>query len=66
MIHSAKSNIEKWGFVNSGNQVVVRSGGENGFAVIELFDTESGKLRKKVMVSEIENGQPSWAAEFTD
>ena len=66
VIRSEKSNIERWGFIDSGNLIVVRSRGDLGPAVFELFDVATGALRNKVVVSDIKEGQPSWAADFAD
>ena len=49
-----------------GNQVVVRSRDDHGSSVLELFDTAMGILRDRVLASEVQKGQPSWAGGFTE
>ena len=66
VIHCENPNIERWGFIDSGNHVVVRSRIDNQPAVLELFDTLSGVRVDKVSVPENRKGIPAWAAGFTD
>ncbi len=48
------------------SEIVVRSRGDLGPAVFELFDVATGALPNKVVLSDIKNGQPLWAADFAD
>ncbi len=66
VIRSEKPNIERWGFIDSGNLIVVKSRGDRGPAVFELFDTATGALRNKIMATDIRKGQPSWTTDFAD
>lgn len=66
VIHCENPNIERWGFIDSGNHVVVRSRIGSRPAVIELFDTASGVRVDKVLVPEHRKGIPAWASGFVD
>ncbi|SHK47135.1 hypothetical protein SAMN02745181_3868 [Rubritalea squalenifaciens DSM 18772] len=59
-------NVEKFKFVKNKSQVVVKSRGNHGPAVVELFDSLSGVRRARVMAYEISNGQPDWAVGMAD
>ena len=63
-IRSEKPNIERWGFIDSGNLVVVKSKGEDGLTIYELFDTATGELRDKAVSSENNDSLPIWAVDF--
>jgi len=65
-IRSAKSNIQRWGFIDSGRLIVVKSSGEEGLAVFELFNVATGVLCDKVLAHNINKERPFWAAQFTD
>ena len=66
LMHSEKPNIERWGFIDSGNMVVVKSKSEDGSVIYELFDTATGK-RKDKAASSVNNGHlPRWAADFIE
>ena len=48
VIRSEKPNIERWGFIDSGRHIVVKSRGDDGPAIIELFDTATCMRVSKV------------------
>jgi len=64
-IQSEKPNIERWGFIDSGDYVVVKSVGKTGPAILELFETATCKRVDKLMMSGEKNQLPAWATEFT-
>ena len=66
IIHCENPNIERWGFIDSGSHVVVRSRTEHQPAVLELFDTASGVRVSRVLVLEHKKSNPAWASGFTD
>ncbi len=66
LIRSEKPNIERWGFIDSGNLVVVKSRGEDDSKVYELFDTATGELRDKAVGSEGNDNLPIWAVGFIE
>ena len=39
VVRSEKPNIERWGFIDSGSHIVVRSRGDEDLVILELFDT---------------------------
>ncbi|MEM7143923.1 MAG: hypothetical protein AAF591_02230 [Verrucomicrobiota bacterium] len=65
-IKTALPNVEQWGFVSNGNQVVVKSRANHGPASVELFDSQTGTLQDKILAYAIQNGQPAWAADYAD
>ena len=65
-IHTAAPNIERYVFVNGGNQIVVKSRGNHGPATVQLPDVRTGVLRDKVLAYAIKGGQPSWARGMED
>ena len=64
LIRTELPNVERWEIINRNTEIVIKSRGERGPAAIELFDTQSGILKGKVMEYAIHNGQPSWASGF--
>jgi hypothetical protein len=66
VIRSEKPNIERWGFIDSGNLVVVKSRGEDGVTIFELFDTATGALRDKAISSDNSDRLPIWAVDFIE
>lgn len=66
VIRSSQPNIERWGFIDSGNRVVVRSRGKDGLSALELFDTATGARVEKVLASEVREGKPSWAVDYAN
>lgn len=66
LIKSEKPDIERWGFVDSGNLVVVKSRGEDGSTIYELFDTVTGELRDKAVGAEDKESLPIWAVDFIE
>ncbi len=64
VIRSEQRNIERWGFINSGNHMVVRSRGVEGPAIIELFETATCTRVDKLVMSSEQKRSPEWAADF--
>jgi hypothetical protein len=56
--------VERWEVINRNTEIVIKSRGDRGPAAVELFDTQSGILKSKVMEYAIHNGQPGWASGF--
>jgi hypothetical protein len=65
-LRTASPNVETHQFTSGQSQMVVKSRGNHGPATVELFDTQTGVLRDKVLAFAIENGQPSWARGMQD
>lgn len=67
VVHSAKPYIERWGFIDSGNYIVVRSRDNEDATAIELFDTATG-ARSSTLMMPIDNHKqsPAWAADFLE
>ena len=63
-VRSEKPNIERWGFIDSGNHIVVRSRTDEGPAIIELFDTSTCTKVDKLVMSSDQKRSPAWAAYF--
>lgn len=58
----ARPVVEKMMFVKEGRQLIVRSRGAEGPAVLELFDSRSGVRRAVIGENEVFHGRPAWAA----
>jgi hypothetical protein len=64
LIRTELPNVEKWEIINRNMDIVIKSRGDRGPAVVEMFDTQTGILKSKVMEYGIHSGQPAWAAGF--
>lgn len=64
--HTAMMNVERFKFINSSRQIVVKSRGNHGPATVEMFDTATGQLRDKVLAFAIRKSGVSWAYGFED
>ena len=64
--HTAMMNVERYKFINSSRQIVVKSRGNHGPATVEMFDTNTGRLRDKVLAFAIRKSGVSWAYGFED
>jgi len=65
VIRSENPDIQQWGFIDSGNLVVVKSQDKSGQKVFELFDTATGTRRDKVVMSGAQK-IPPWAKTLTE
>jgi hypothetical protein len=61
LIRTGLPKVERWEIINRNTEIVIKSRGDRGPAAIELFDTQSGILKAKVMEDAIHNGRPEWA-----
>lgn len=67
VLRTAAPNIEAADFIGRGqSQIAIKSRGAHGPATCELFDTQTGQLRDKVMAFAIRNGQPAWASRYAE
>jgi hypothetical protein len=66
LIRTQLPNVEEWKIINANTEIVVKSRGDRGPAVVERFDTQSGILKDRVMAYAIHSGQPEWALGFED
>ena len=64
LIRTELPNVERWEIINNNMEIVIKSRGERGPAAVEVFDTQSGILKGRVMEYAIHNGQPAWASGF--
>jgi hypothetical protein len=64
LIRTDLPNVEKWEVVNRNTEIIIKSRGDRGPAAVELFDTQSGILKAKVMEDAIADGYPHWASGF--
>jgi hypothetical protein len=64
LIRTDLPNVERWEIVNRNTEIIIKSRGDGGPAAVELFDTQSGILKAKVMEYAIIDGQPQWASGF--
>ena len=64
LIRTDLPNVERWEIVNRNTEIIIKSRGDRGPAAVELFDTQSGILKAKVMEYAITDGQPQWASGF--
>lgn len=65
-VRTSMPTVVDWKFADKQRQVIVKSRGKQGGAVVELFNTRTGTLQDKVMASEISKGRESWAKGFED
>jgi len=63
---TAMANVERWSFTNGTSQIIVKSRGNHGPAMVELFDTATGTLRDKVLASAIRRSNVRWARGYED
>ena len=61
-VAAARPVVERTMFVKEGRQVIVRSRGAEGPALLELFDSRSGVRRAVIGENEVFHGRPAWAA----
>lgn len=66
VIHSEKPNIERWGFIDSGNHIVVRSRAGQQPVVLELFNTATGVRVDRMLLPEFRKVNKAWASGFVD
>ena len=66
VLKTALPNIEETKFIVEQEQIVVKSRGNHGPAMVELFQTSNGAALGAVKAFEIKNGQPAWAAGMGD
>lgn len=59
-------NVENWKFVNGRHQIIVKSRGNHGPAMVEKFNTAGGVLVDKVMAAAIQKSGATWARCFED
>lgn len=60
--HTDGLQVQEARFINGQKQLVVKSRGRHGPAVVQLFDTRTGAEQDAVLAHEIREGQPAWAA----
>lgn len=63
---TALPNVETWRLTRGDSQIIVKSRGNHGPAMVELFDTTTGMLQDKVMASAILRSGAIWAYGFED
>ena len=63
---TALPNVETWRLTRGDSQIIVKSRGNHGPAMVELFDTTTGMLQDKVMASAILRSGATWAYGFED
>jgi hypothetical protein len=66
LIRTQLPNVEAWKVISRNTEIVIKSRGDYGPAAVELFDTQTGVLKGRVMAYVIQNGQPEWAQGFED
>lgn len=59
---TASPNVEEAKFITGQQEIVVKSRRNHGPATVQLFDTQSGSEKGRVMAYEIRGGKPAWAA----
>jgi hypothetical protein len=66
LIRTELPKVENWQLVSDNKEIVIKSRGARGLAVVERFDTRTGIRKDKIMAVDIENGQPEWAQGFEE
>ena len=66
LIRPQFSKVENWKLIDGNTEIVIKSRGGRGPAVVEGFDTTTGILKEKIPASEIQNGKPEWAEGFEE
>ncbi len=64
-LSSAKPNVEETRWYSEQEQIVIKSRGNHGPAVVELFSSRSGRRLGSVMAYEAANG-PNWARSMAE
>ena len=67
-VRSGRGSIERWGFIDDGEYIAVRSEDRNGRTLLELFETNSCKRVDEVEWPDSESGAspPEWASSLFD
>ncbi len=58
--------VEDWEFIDGGSGLVTVSRARHGAALVELFDTATGRRKAGIKAYEIRNGRPAWAAHYAE
>ena len=66
LIRTQLPNVEKWELISGNTEIVIKSRGDRGPAMVELFDTKIGVLKNKIMAFAIQKDQPEWAQGFEE
>jgi hypothetical protein len=67
VVHPKLPKVEQWKLVENGNAIVVKSRAQpEGLAAVELFDTNTGALKERLMSYAFYTGRPTWAEGFQD
>jgi hypothetical protein len=67
VVHPKLPRVEQWKLVENGNAIVVKSRERpESFAAVELFDTNTGALKERLMTYAFYTGRPAWAEGFED
>ncbi|HEY5704535.1 MAG TPA: hypothetical protein VIS96_03060 [Terrimicrobiaceae bacterium] len=64
LIRTQYPNVQDWELINDNREIVVKSRGDHGPAVVQLFDTKTGVLKDKIMAFAIQDDRPEWARGF--
>ena len=62
VVRPSKPLIERYGFWQGTDQVVIRSTDNSGEAIIELFKVQGSQRVAGVAASAVKDGKPDWAA----
>lgn len=66
VIRSENSGIERWGFIDSGNHIVIKLRDVKGLAIFELYDAASCTQMDRWVMPADQKQAPAWVAAFID
>ena len=68
VVRTGLPDVEETRFVQEDGEkmIAVKSRGDHGPALLELFDVHTGTLKDKVMAFAVKGGKPAWAAPWKE
>jgi hypothetical protein len=68
VVRSGLPNVEETRFLEQDGRkmLAVKSRGEHGPALLQLFDVQTGALKDKVLAFAVKGGKPAWAAPWKE
>lgn len=66
ILRPALPNVERYKLVNDNREIIIKSRGNHGPAMVEKFHLSNGALNDKVMAFAIRNSGATWAYGFED
>ena len=61
VVRSGKPIVQDYRFIQNQSRIVVKSRGDRGSSLVELFNATTGKLQDKILAKDVKDGKPGWA-----